>query len=515
MVVKITKRIGSTNFEFAASSQYVKLVDDAFGTNIRSLLQLFVKNCHKQYGFNYELESKIKQYYSNVHATVLFNLFSSNLLNERELKILQDSLFYLRDYNLHAVYKKADEDKYAWDVIEGPSSFSTALACYSLLLTHDTRIEEIEKSIKWLLEQRNDKEIWPTFKKGNPNNYVTTLYSILALRLYIRISSNKEIRQEINLAFKEVEEFLENSFRHNGSFYFIPQYRNNNACISNTIVSLYLLKILGSNKFNEVYNGVKKTIEQTVLEDKNWYFSILSNVRTANRIKTMYTYNPAYLIVLLQLGWSVTDRIILKMLFWIISDLKNFWIRKDIIYPWRSSDSVIQSFICGFSIQSIFTWVRRFIKANVKNIEMNLDETISGREIFLCHASEDKEEYVKPLYEDLLRNGISVWYDEGEILWGDSITEKIQEGIKLSKFAIICFSKNFLRKNWANSEFNSLYQRQQSEGRKIILPLILNSKEEILGKYPLIKDIAYEEWSKGIPYLVSQIKKILKQPNIV
>lgn len=507
----MTKR-RSMGFEFGSSSQYVKLIDDTFGTDIRSLQELLAKNCHKQYGFNYELGSKIEQYYSNVLATVLFNLYSSNLLNEGELKTLQDSLFCLRDFNLHPMYKKTDQDKYAWDVIEGPNSFSTALACYCLLFTRDSRMAEIEKSIKWLLEQRNDKEIWPTFKKGEPNNYVTTLYSVLALRLFTKLSANNELKQKINLTFQEVKEFIENSFRRNGSYYFVPTYRNNGICLSNTIVSLYLLKILvlGSNRFSEIYDGAKKTIEQIVLEDKDWHISILSDVRRANRIKTMYTYNPAYLLVLLQLGWDITDRIILKMLFWIVSDLKNFWIKKDIIYPWLSSDSVIQSFICGFSIQSVFSWVRRYLKVNIGKIEMNLNNIVTRKDVFLCHASEDKEEYAKPLYNKLMNNSISTWYDEGEIIWGDSITDKIQEGIKLSRFAIICFSKNFLKKNWVNSEFRNLYQRQQTEGRKIILPLILNSKEDMLERYPLIKDIAYEEWDKGIPCLVLQIKKILK-----
>lgn len=501
---------GSVKFEFGSSSQYVKLIDFAFGTNIKSLLKLLVENSHPQYGFNYELGSKIEQYYSNVHATVLFNLYLSNLLNERELKILQDGLFYLRDHNPHLVYEKTDKDKYAWDVIEGPSSFSTTLACYSLLLTHDIRIREIGKSIKWLLEQRNDKEIWPAIRKGYPNNYVTTFYSILTLQLYLRTATKTEMRQKINLSFQEVKEFIENSFRRDGAYYFVPQYGNDDADLSNTIVSLYLLKLLESNKFMEFYDGVKKTIEQIILEDEKWYISILSDVRKAEKIKTMYTYNPAYLIALLRLGWNVTDRTILKMLFWIISDLRNIWVRNDIIYPWSSSDSVIQSFICGFSIQSVFTWLRKYLKADIENIETNLDKIISGRDIFLCHASEDKEKYIRPLYEELSRNGISVWYDEGEIIWGDSITEKIQEGIKLSRFAIICFSKNFLNKNWANAEFRNTYQRQQTEGRKVILPLIINSKEEVLERYSLIRDIAYEEWEKGIPYLVAQIRKILK-----
>jgi len=508
MVAKMTESMGGIKFEFGSSSQYVEVIDNIFGTDIRSLLQLLAKNCHKQYGFNYELGSKIQQYYSNVHATVLFNLFLSSLLSEKELKVLQDILYHLRDFNLHLIHKKTEEDKYAWDVVEGPSSFSTALSCYSLLLTNDTRIEEIEKSLKWLLDQRNDNGIWPTFKKGDSDNYVTTFYSTLALQQYMRRTPGKRLRQEINLAFREVKEIIENNFVRDNSFYFVPQYNNKGACLSNTIVSLYLLKILKSNKFNQFYNGARKTIEQIILENKDWYISILSDIRGVDRIKTMYTYNPSYLLLLLKLGWNVTDKVILKMLFWIISDLKNFW--NNVMYPWHSSDSVIQSFICGLSIQPIFTWIRKFLKTNIGNIEDNLDSIISMKDVFLCHATEDKREYVKPLYNKLLRSGISVWYDEGEIIWGDLITEKIQEGIKLSRFAIICFSKEFLRKNWANSEFRNLYQRQQSEDRKLILPLILNSKEEVLERYPLIKDIACEEWDKGIPYLISQIKKILK-----
>lgn len=498
-------------FGFRANSPYVRLVDDIFGTDIRSLLLLLAQNCDGQYGFNYELGSKVRQYYGNVHATVLFNLFASRLLNEKELRVLQDALFRLRDSNPYAVYEKTEEDRHAWDVIEGPSTFSTALACYGALLTRDTRVEEIGKSIKWLLEQRNDGGIWPIFKKGDPSNYVTTLYSALALRLWSRAHPKRQVDQEIDIAFQEVRETIENSFIRDGTYYFVPKYGGGEFCLSNTAASLYLLKILGSNEFSEVYEGCKKTIQEIVLEDEDWHTSLLGDVRRANRIKTMYTYNPAYLLVLIQLGWDVTDPVVLKMLLWIVSDLKNFWIRKGVIYPWRSSDSVIQSFVCGLSIQSVFAWVRKFLEANIGDIERNIDQLVLGKDTFLCHASEDKEAYVRRLNDELLRNGISVWYDEGEILWGDRITSKIEEGIRSSRFAIICLSDSFLKKNWPNAEFAALFHRQQAEGKKIILPLILNSKGKILERYPLIRDIQYEEWAKGVPYLVSQIKRILRR----
>ncbi len=110
------------SFEFGASSTYIKLIDDTFNTDIKSILLMLGDDCDEQWGFNYELRSKIKQYYSNVHATALFDLYLSNLLNDKELKKLQDILFRLRDSNPVIAHKKSSKDRYAWDVIEGPST---------------------------------------------------------------------------------------------------------------------------------------------------------------------------------------------------------------------------------------------------------------------------------------------------------------------------------------------------------------------------------------------------------
>ena len=46
------------------------------------------------------------------------------------------------------------------------------------------------------------------------------------------------------------------------------------------------------------------------------------------------------------------------------------------------------------------------------------------RDIFICHASEDKGDIVKPIIEAFEQSGITYWYDEAEIKWGDSITQK-------------------------------------------------------------------------------------------
>ena len=43
------------------------------------------------------------------------------------------------------------------------------------------------------------------------------------------------------------------------------------------------------------------------------------------------------------------------------------------------------------------------------------------KDIFICHASEDKPRVVEPLVEALKRKGVSLWYDTAELLPGDLV----------------------------------------------------------------------------------------------
>jgi hypothetical protein len=50
---------------------------------------------------------------------------------------------------------------------------------------------------------------------------------------------------------------------------------------------------------------------------------------------------------------------------------------------------------------------------------------VKTRDVFLCHTSEDKDEVVRPLVAALAESDISVWFNEAEIKWGDSITQAV------------------------------------------------------------------------------------------
>lgn len=50
-------------------------------------------------------------------------------------------------------------------------------------------------------------------------------------------------------------------------------------------------------------------------------------------------------------------------------------------------------------------------------------------DIFISHASEDKEKIVAPLTSALDAAAITYWLDSAEIGWGDSIFRKINDGL--------------------------------------------------------------------------------------
>lgn len=92
-------------------------------------------------------------------------------------------------------------------------------------------------------------------------------------------------------------------------------------------------------------------------------------------------------------------------------------------------------------------------------------------DVFICHDSRDKEVFVDPLVNTLSKKLIKVWYDKLSLHIGDSLIEKIDEGLSQCKFGIVVISKNFLtRKQWTAREFKSLTTREIHTGRKVFFP---------------------------------------------
>ena len=139
---------------------------------------------------------------------------------------------------------------------------------------------------------------------------------------------------------------------------------------------------------------------------------------------------------------------------------------------------------------------------------------IKKYDVFICHASEDKESFVEPLAKALKKEGINVWYDDFSMEWGDSLRESIDLGLVNSKYGIVVFSKSFFDKNkkWPKHELDGLFAKEIN-GKKVILPIIHHINIKELLKYsPSLSDrIAKNTKSEGIKKIVNDLKKLLKK----
>ena len=130
------------------------------------------------------------------------------------------------------------------------------------------------------------------------------------------------------------------------------------------------------------------------------------------------------------------------------------------------------------------------------------------KDVFICHASEDKIDIIHPLIEAFDNNKISYWFDEAEIKWGDSLTVKVNEGLRISKYVIVVLSPNFISKTWPEREFNAALNMELSSGEVKVLPLLVGSekeKKEILNRYPLINDKKYLPWDSSIDNILKEM----------
>jgi hypothetical protein len=132
-------------------------------------------------------------------------------------------------------------------------------------------------------------------------------------------------------------------------------------------------------------------------------------------------------------------------------------------------------------------------------------------DVFISHASEDKEGFVRPLAKRLQEHGLRVWYDEFALTVGDSLRRSIDRGLARSRHGIVCISPDFLKKEWPQKELDGLVARE-IEGVKVILPVWHNIGEaEIRAYSPTLADRVAVSSSKGLDHVTDQLKKAMRQ----
>ncbi len=109
-------------------------------------------------------------------------------------------------------------------------------------------------------------------------------------------------------------------------------------------------------------------------------------------------------------------------------------------------------------------------------------------DVFISHAWEDKESFADEFVGELRKLGVNVWYDTSQIRWGDSMRQRIDDGLKKSKFGIVILSPNYIAegKYWTKAELGGLFQLESVNG-KTLLPIWHDlTKKQVMEFSPII-----------------------------
>jgi len=132
-------------------------------------------------------------------------------------------------------------------------------------------------------------------------------------------------------------------------------------------------------------------------------------------------------------------------------------------------------------------------------------------DVFICHASEDKDSFVQPLAVELRKRGLEVWYDDFLLNVGDSLRQKIEEGLAKSKYGVVIFSPAFDKKKWTKRELNGLFSREVNGNKNRILPIRHNfTVKDLVKRYPIQSDKYSLSSSAPLNEICDELIKVIK-----
>lgn len=138
-------------------------------------------------------------------------------------------------------------------------------------------------------------------------------------------------------------------------------------------------------------------------------------------------------------------------------------------------------------------------------IEQRAQRGVHLASVFVSHRVADIE-LAERLADEIRSEGHEVWLDKWEINLGDSIVEKMDNGLEAFQFLILCYSSAGVNTPWISREWMSILARQLQQENVKILPVRLSG-----GSAPaILADLKYADltidWNLGIYQILSALR---------
>lgn len=92
------------------------------------------------------------------------------------------------------------------------------------------------------------------------------------------------------------------------------------------------------------------------------------------------------------------------------------------------------------------------------------------RDVFLCHAWDDRKEAAKELHDSLESKGVTIWFSEKDVALGAPLLREIDKGLANSRIGIVLVTPSFIKRirgeGIADKELSALLSRD------LLIPIV-------------------------------------------
>ncbi len=101
------------------------------------------------------------------------------------------------------------------------------------------------------------------------------------------------------------------------------------------------------------------------------------------------------------------------------------------------------------------------------------DQPIEFQSCFISYGHSDRR-FARRLHDQLQARGVRCWLDEHDLKPGDRLLDVVNNAIRLHDKILLCCSEASLTSWWVRDEIRKAQERERSEGRDIIIPLMVD-----------------------------------------
>lgn len=169
-------------------------------------------------------------------------------------------------------------------------------------------------------------------------------------------------------------------------------------------------------------------------------------------------------------------------------------------FPFLLPKELIEAY--GYKASQLVSQVRQSYKRVIGHYKSHTEK--GAKHLFLCYSSRDKK-FVRRLARDLTREGITVWFDEWEMLPGDSLYEKIQSGIQRSSWFGVILSPDSVKSKWCKRELHNALEEEFKRSNVFVIPVLYRTCE-VPGflKEKVYVDLRKGKYTEEFPYLLQR-----------